>query len=106
MRRGEVYWVHFQGTVGSVIRKWRPAVVVSADAASARLDGAQVVPLTSNVQRRYPGEAFVLVGNRRSKALATQIMTVGKSQVFDYEATLSRTDLEALEAALRVQLGL
>ncbi len=106
MRRGEVYWVHFRGTTGSVIRKWRPALIVSADSAITHLDRVQVVPLTTNVQRRYPGEAFVTVQGRRSKALATQLMTVDKAQVFDYEGAPPAADVAAVERAIREQLAL
>ena len=35
MRRGEVWWVNFGPSVGGEIRKQRPAVIVSNDAANA-----------------------------------------------------------------------
>ena len=37
MRRGEVWWVEFEPAVGSEIRKTRPAVIVSNDAANRNL---------------------------------------------------------------------
>ncbi len=81
-------------------------MIVSADSAITRLNRVQVVPLTSNVQRRYPGEALVIVQGRRSKALATQLMTVDKAQVFDYEGVPSAADLAAVGRAIREQLAL
>src|SRR5260363_79201 len=47
--------------VGSEIRKTRPAVIVSNNAANRNLARVVVVPLTSNTGRQYPGETVVTV---------------------------------------------
>ncbi len=70
MQRGEVWWVEFDPAVGSEIRKTRPAVIVSNDAANRHLARVVVVPVTSNTGRQYPGEAIVTVGGQSSKAMA------------------------------------
>ena len=106
MRRGEVYWVRFPSRVGGMIRKARPAVVVTSDAAIPHLNRVQVVPLTSHTHRRYRGKALVTVGTRASKALATQVTTVDKSLIDDHYAALSTADLAEVDRALRQQLGL
>ena len=109
MRRGEVYWVRFPAVSvdpGGEIRKPRPAIVVTADAAIRRLNRVQVVPLTTNVSRLYPGEAQLEVGGRPCRALANQVTTVDKARVMDLFDTLSESDLEAIDAALRTQLAL
>lgn len=48
MRRGEVWWVNFEPTVGGEIRKQRPAVIISNHAANKYLNRVQVVPLTEH----------------------------------------------------------
>jgi mRNA interferase MazF len=58
MKRGEVWWVNFGPAMGGEIQKQRPAVIVSNDAANQHLNRVQVVPITSNVSRIYPSEAF------------------------------------------------
>ncbi len=106
MRRGEVWWVEFDPAVGSEIRKKRPAVIVSNDAANRNLARVVVVPLTSNTGRQYPGEALVTVGGKSSKAMADQIMAADKSRLTSLIDTLPKADLLAVEDAIKVHLGL
>ena len=48
MKRGEIWWVHFEGAVGGEVRKERPAVIVSNNAANKYLNRVQVVPITAS----------------------------------------------------------
>ena len=106
MTRGEVWWVEFGPTLGSEVRKTRPAVIVSNDAANRHLARVVVVPMTSNTERQYPGEAIVSVGGQSSKAMADQIIAADKSRLKDRLDTLSKPDILAVEDAIKVHLAL
>lgn len=106
MKRGEVWWVEFDPSVGSEIRKTRPAVIVSNDSANRNLARVVVVPLTSNTGRQYPGEAVVAVGGQSSKAMADQIMAADKVRLKNQLGSLSKVDMLAVEDAIRVHLAM
>ncbi len=105
-RRGEVWWVASDPSIGGEIKKTRPAIVVSNDAANRLLNRVQVVPVTSNVKRLYPAEAYVSVNGARRKAMADQIATASKQRLRDKIGKLDPRDLAGVERAIKTQLGL
>jgi mRNA interferase MazF len=106
MKRGEVWSVNFDPSVGGEIRKKRPAVIVSNNAANKFLNRVQVVPLTSNVEHLYPSEAYVTLRGKQSKAMADQLTTVSKLRLVKKIGALSHEDMGRVTQAIGVQLSL
>ena len=106
MKRGEVWWVNFDPSTGGEIRKKRPAVIVSNNAANQFLNRVQVVPLTSSVGKLYPSEAYITLRGKKAKAMADQLTTVSKKRLINQAGSVSKTELEGLERAIMIQLDL
>ncbi len=106
MIRGEVWWVDFEPSIASEIKKIRPAVIVSNDTSNRYMSRVQVIPLTSNIGRLYPSEAVVNIAGKESKAMADQIMTADKARLKSALGKLSAADMQAVEKVIRIQLGI
>jgi mRNA interferase MazF len=106
MKRREIWWVSFDPSIGGEIKKMRPAVIVSNDAANKFLNRVQVVPLTSKTERLYPSEALVVFDGKQTKAMADQLATVSKLRLVRRADMLSHEDMRRVETAIKIQLDI
>lgn len=101
-----MWLVSFEPSIGGEIQKTRPALVVSNDSANAVLNRVQVVPISSQVERLYPAEAYVSLDGNRRKAMADQLTTTSKRRLLRRLGALGKEDVEAVDRVIRVQLEL
>jgi mRNA interferase MazF len=104
-RRGDVFRVKLDPVQGTEIRKARPAVIISND--SCNRYGARVIvlPVTSNVESLFPGEARIEIEGRPARALGDQMRSLDKSRLGARIGTLSPAELLAVEEAVLITLG-
>lgn len=83
--RGQIYWVQLDPSIGSEIKKTRPALVVSNDANNQFSDTVTVLPITSQTKAIHPFEVLLPAGvgglKVASKAKANQIRSVDKRRL-------------------------
>ena len=106
MKRGDVWWIDFDPSIGGEIQKQRPAVIVSNDAANQFLNRVQVVLLTSSVSKLYPSETYVTFRGKKAKAMADQLTTVSKRRLINPAGSISSTEMEGIGQAITIQLDL
>lgn len=110
-RRGEVYLVSLDPTVGAEIRKTRPAVVVQNDPANRRSPITIVAAVTSQFEEPlYPTEALVRAPEggltTDSVVLLNQIRSVDRRRLVRRLGTLKSETMREVDRALLVSLGL
>ena len=109
--RGDVVRVRLDPSEGREIRKTRPAVVVSNPIACRHDSVVQVVPITGLKERPLrPYEARIESASsglgKPSRAVANQIRTVARHRLSKRLGVLSTPELDALDRAIAIQLGL
>ncbi len=104
-RRGDVFWVKLDPARGTEIRKTRPAVIVSNDSCNRYGTRVIVLPITSNVQSLYPGEALIELKGSPARVLGDQMRSLDKSRLGSRIGTLSPAELSAVEEAILITLG-
>lgn len=93
-RQGQVWRVNLDPTVGSEIKKTRPAVIVSPDELNDHLRTVVVVPLTSG--KTYPFRVKTRVGGKDGVAAVDQIRTLDKQRLVKKIATVKPAILKAI----------
>ncbi len=110
MRRGEIYLIDFEPSVGAEIRKKRPALIISCDEANKHLKTIMVIPFSSKTERVYPFEVLVekedsgLEANSQLKI--PQMRAVDKARLKKYIGTISNDILARVEKAIKLHLAM
>ncbi len=103
-RRGEVYLVNLDPTVGKEIRKTRPALIIQTDTYNRYSATTVVVPITSNTSN--PGPSKVLVTppegglKKESVILLKQIRVVDKRRLLKRLGKVESQTLRKVDAAM------
>jgi mRNA interferase MazF len=104
--RGGVYWVNLDPTVGSEVKKTRPALILSNDQQNSVGKRFIVAPLTSALGKIYPFEVLVNLNSKQSKVMLDQIRTIDQQRLAGYVGELSPEEIESVERALKLVLDL
>ena len=110
IRRGEVFIVNFDPTVGAEAKKTRPAVVVSNDINNAYSPIISISPITSNVKRIYSFEveigAHTAGLSKKSKVMVNQTKAVDKTRLIRSMGILPKQIMDKIDAALLLHYDL
>ena len=110
-RRGDVYLVNFNPTIGSEIRKTRPALILQNDIANRLSPITIVAAITSRYEEPlYPTEVRVRPGEgglqTDSVVLLNQIRSIDKARLLRRLGACSEDTMERVDQAVLVSLGL
>jgi mRNA interferase MazF len=112
IRRGAIYWVQLDPTVGSEIKKTRPALIVSNDQSNQVSSLVTVIPITTNTKLYGPFEVGLKSGDgglkKPSKLKANQVRTIDKKRLVDgpLGPILSDSLMDQVNQALKIHLAI
>ena len=111
MKRGEIYYVNLDPTIGSEIKKKRPVIIISNNASNKASTTLTILPITSKVTDVYPFEVELSATDsglpRHSKIQCHQIRTISKLRIQGKQAgNASVSVMSQIDAALKLHLAL
>jgi mRNA interferase MazF len=109
-RRGDIYRVNLDPTLGTEIAKSRPALIISNDVGNQYSERVIVAPLTSqHTDRVYPFEVLIAAGegglSRPSKALLDQIRSIDKRRLQKRLGAVPPVRMAEVDQAIRRSLA-
>ena len=102
MKRGEVYWVNLDLTVGKEVKKRRPAVILSPDEMNRSLPVVIVAPITSS-KKSWPTRADIKLSGKTGQIMLDQICTVDKTRL---TKRIAEVDVAEALDALQIMFAL
>lgn|ERR1035437_1590739 len=111
-RRGEIYLVAFDPTVGREIKKTRPALIIQNEIGNRYSDLTIVAAITSKVSSvLYPVEVLVKPSsanglNVLSAILLDQVRTVDKQHLVKRLGAIEPSTMQRVDEAIQISLGL
>ena len=110
-KRGEIYLVNFEPTVGAEIRKTRPALVLQNDIANRHSPITIVAAVTSQFEEPlYPTEVLVKAPEGGlsvdSVVLLNQIRSIDRRRLVRRLGAIPLSTMEKVERSLQISLGL
>ena len=100
MNKYDVFWVDLEPTKGAMMKKTRPAVIVSPSEQNNYLQTIVICPLTSTIHEHWPTRVQVGIGRKKGEIAIDQIRTVPKENLCDKIKTLNSKEIRELDEAI------
>ncbi|MGB7067919.1 MAG: type II toxin-antitoxin system PemK/MazF family toxin [Pyrinomonadaceae bacterium] len=111
LKRGEVYLVNFDPTVGREIQKTRPAIVLQNDISNRHSDITIVAAISSKFgPKLYPTEVLIKTGEAGMKVesviLLNQIRSIDHLRIIKRLGNVAKETLKSVDRGIAISMGL
>ena len=111
VKRGDIWLVNLDPTIGHEIKKSRPAIIIQNDLGNKYSPITIIAPLTSqNLDKIYPIEVLIKKGfsnlDKDSKALLNQIRAIDKKRLIKKLSKIENEIMLQVDDALKISLDL
>jgi len=110
VKRGDIWLVNLEPTIGHEIRKSRPAVIIQNDLGNKYSPITIVAPITSqNIERTYPIEVVLDKKSsgleKISKVLLNQIRAIDKRRLIKKLGKIDYETMMNVDYSIKISLG-
>ena len=106
IRRGDVYWINFDPSIGSEIKKKRPAVIIQDHYVAASSQTVLVCPIISSANI-HPFDVKLKTDflEKNSRARCIQIKTCDLTRFLDFCGHLNKYTMDEIFEKIFILLG-
>lgn len=106
-KRGNIYFIQSSYTEQGVEQRGdRPAVIVSNDIGNEHSECVEIVYMTTQPKAELPTHVLIRSALKPSTLLCEQIITVSKDRVGTWIGTLTELEIQQMDTALAISIGL
>jgi mRNA interferase MazF len=107
IKRGQIYYADLSPVQGSEQGGLRPVLIVQNDVGNKHAPTVIVVPLTTRMTKhKLPTHHLTYATGVPSIILCEQVRTADKGRLKQYMTTLSPAEMEKVNRALKISLGI
>ncbi|MBS3168737.1 type II toxin-antitoxin system PemK/MazF family toxin [Candidatus Woesearchaeota archaeon] len=111
IKRGEIWLVNLDPTIGHEINKSRPGLIIQNDIGNSYSSITIIAPITSqNLDKIYPIEVLLTIENSRlnknSKVLLNQIRAIDKLRLIKRIGKINLETMRSVDEAIKISLDL
>jgi len=111
IKRGDIWLVNLDPTIGHEIKKSRPAIIIQNDLGNKYSPITIIAPITSqHTEKIYPIEVLLKEENssleKESKVLLNQIRAIDKQRLIKKLGSIDEQTEEEINEALKISLAL
>jgi mRNA interferase MazF len=107
IKRGQIYYADLSPVQGSEQGGLRPVLIVQNDVGNKHAPTVIIAPLTTRMAKhRLPTHCLTKATGVMSLILCEQVRTADKGRLRDYVCTLPPADMEKVNKALAISLGI
>ncbi|MDJ0899253.1 MAG: type II toxin-antitoxin system PemK/MazF family toxin [Xenococcus sp. MO_188.B8] len=93
VKRGEVYLINLDPTIGSEIQKTRPCVIVSPNEMNKYIRTVIIAPMTTKI-RSYKSRIIVEFNDKQVQIMLDQLRTIDKQRLIKKLGILSTKEIK------------
>lgn len=105
-KRGDIYWVDLDPTVGTETQKKRPCLILSNNTHNKKMPRIIAAPITSQIKNVFPFEALVQIKNHQGKVMLDQLRCFDKQRLKGKYWELDALIMQEIEEKLKILLAL
>lgn len=105
-KRGDIFWVSLDPTVGTEIKKTRPAVIVSNDYQNQYMPIVIIAPITSKVHKSLPFDVPIEIEGKHGRILIDQVRAIDKQRLCKQMAMCDQLTMQRIDEALKIVFDL